>query len=169
MSSPPIEVQVLADRPDLIDQVGALRWQEWGYGEPDPESWIGATAAEAGRDRLPVTLVAVSRSGEAVGAVALGDSDNAMNVVERDGRSPWLLGLVVRQQDRHRGVGRMLVTALGRLAARHGHSRVWVATGGEAVGFYRRCHWQESEQLRLVSTGIATTVLTRDLEGGVGA
>lgn len=109
-------------------------------------------------------LVATNESGEAVGAVALGEADDELNTVEREGRSPWLLGLVVRQQDRHRGYGRLLVTGVEDLAARRGRQHVWVATGGEAVKFYRRCGWLDAQQLRLSSTGIATTVLRRELQ-----
>lgn len=160
-SSPPPEVRVLADRPDLVSEVGVLRWREWGYGEKSPQSWIDVTTAQAGREALPITLVAIDGVGQAVGAVALGDIDDEMNADERGSRSPWLLGLVVRQQDRHRGIGRLLVTALEQLAAGRCHQRVWVATGGEAVEFYRRCGWTDTQHLRLKATGLPTPVLTR--------
>jgi hypothetical protein len=52
-----LSVHLLADHPNLISDVGIRRWKEWGYGDPDPQSWIKVTAAEAGRDRLPITLV----------------------------------------------------------------------------------------------------------------
>jgi GNAT superfamily N-acetyltransferase len=70
--------------------------------------------------------------------VALGAADPELNDGERGDRSPWLLGLVVRQQDRRRGIGGLLVSKLERLAADLGYRQVWVATGGEAVEFYRR-------------------------------
>lgn len=154
-------VQVLADHPNLVAEVGRLRWDEWGYGTPDPHEWIKVTAAEAGRDRLPITLVAVDSDGAAVGAVALGDADPELSEDERGDRSPWLLGLVVRKQERRRGMGRRLVAELERLAAALGFEEVFVATGGEAVEFYRRCGWREARTLRLAGTGIQTTILSR--------
>ena len=156
-------IRLLADHPDLIAEVGALRWREWGYADPDPGLWISVTAGEAGRDRLPVTLVAVGPDGDATGAVALGDADGELNETERRGRSPWLLGLVVRADARRQGVGRLLVSALERLAAERGHRRVWVATGGEAVHFYQRCRWVEVESLVLAAASTTTTILTRRL------
>jgi GNAT superfamily N-acetyltransferase len=135
---------------------------EWGYADPSPQSWIDVTADEAGRDELPITLVATDHQDHVLGAVALGQSDDELTADERDGRSPWLLGLAVSKDDRQRGIGRLLVTALERLAEQRGQMRVWVATGGEAVVFYRRCGWRDAQQLRVASTGIATTVLNRD-------
>jgi hypothetical protein len=36
-----------------------------------------------------------------------------------------------------------------------------VATGDDAVDFYRCCGWQPVDRLRLASTGIITTILQR--------
>ena len=119
------------------------------------------TAAEAGRDRLPITLVAIDSAGRALGAVALGAADPELNDGERGDRSPWLLGLVVRQQDRQRGIGGLLVSKLERLAADLVYRQVWVATGGEAVEFYRQCGWRDAQELRLVGTRIQTTILNK--------
>jgi GNAT superfamily N-acetyltransferase len=125
---------------------------------PDPQSWIKVTAAKAGRDRLPITLVAIGR---ALGAVALGATDPELDDGERGDRSPWLRGLVVRQQDRRRGIGGLLVSKLERLAAGLGYREIWVATGGEAVEFYRQRGWRDAQELRLVGTRIQTTILNR--------
>jgi GNAT superfamily N-acetyltransferase len=94
-----------------------------GLRRPDPQSWIKVTAAEAGRDRLQITLVAIDSAGRAFGAVALGAADPELNDGERGDRSPWLLGLVVRQQDRRRGIGGLLVSKLERLAADPGFGK----------------------------------------------
>jgi GNAT superfamily N-acetyltransferase len=152
---------LLADHPALVAQVGELRWREWGYDTEDAGGWIAVTAREAGRVELPITLVAIDCRGDAVGAVALGEFDGELSESERRGRSPWLLGLVVRRQSRLQGIGRLLVSELERVAASRGMADVWVATGWEAVDFYRRCGWVEAETLRLASTGVPTTILTK--------
>lgn len=100
-----IRIELLADRPELFAQVGHMTWLEWGHGA-DLESFSEVIAREAGRDGLPVSLVAVDAAGDAVGKVATGD---------------------------------------------------------EAVGFYRRCGWSDAETLRLVATGVPTTILTKRL------
>jgi GNAT superfamily N-acetyltransferase len=86
---------------------------------------------------------------------------SGLNDGERGDRSPWLLGLVVRQQDRRRGIGGLLVSKLERLAADLGYRQVCVATGGEAVEFYRQCGWRDAQELRLVGTRIQTTILNK--------
>lgn len=154
-------MELLADLPQLIPQVGRLRWQEWAYGATDPTPWIEVTSRESGRETLPVTLVAVDPAGDAVGAVGLDEADDELNQTERRGRSPWVVGTVVRKNNRRSGVGRQLLTAAEGLAANRGHGQLWVATGDEAVDFYRRCGWRDVEMLHLASTGIRTTILTK--------
>ncbi|HET9842556.1 MAG TPA: hypothetical protein VFQ01_11175, partial [Nocardioides sp.] len=55
---PAMFLGLLADQPELIAEVGVLRWRAAGsVGTPGP--WIESTARDAGRDRLPLTLVAM--------------------------------------------------------------------------------------------------------------
>lgn len=78
----------LFDHPQLISHIGEMRWREWGDGESSPERWTQVTAGENEHDRLPVTLIAIDDTGRAAGAVALGNSDNALTETERADRSP---------------------------------------------------------------------------------
>lgn len=158
-------MELLADLPQLIPQVGRLRWQEWGYGATDPRPWIEVTSRESGRETLPVTLVAVDPAGDAVGAVGLDEADDELNQTERRGRSPWVVGTAVRKNNRRSGVGRQLLNAVEGLAANHGYGQLWVATGrDEGADFYRRCGWRDVEMLHLASTGIPTTILTKSID-----
>jgi len=149
-----LRVESLADHPELLEQVGLLRWKQWAYGAQDPAPFIEVTAREAGRSgQLPMTLVGIDMAGGAVGAAGLGPADDELSAAERAGRTPWILGMVVRAESRNRGVGRQLLESLQDVAASLGHPRTWVATGDEAVGFYQRCGWSAVEHLRLESTG----------------
>jgi GNAT superfamily N-acetyltransferase len=158
-----ISVELLADRPELIAQVGHMTWLEWGYGAKDPEPFIKVIAQEAGRDGLPISLVAVDAAGSAVGKVGLGGSDGDLSQAERRDRSPWVIGMIVRRENRLQHVGRLLLSKMEERAAAQGFRQVWVATGDEAVGFYRQCGWRDTERLRPVSTGVPTTILTKQL------
>jgi len=84
-----------------------------------------------------------------------------LSATELGGRTPWILGMVVRVESRKLGVGRQLLENLQHVAASRGHPQTWVATGDEAVGFYKRCGWVAVEHLRLGSTRIPTTILMR--------
>jgi GNAT superfamily N-acetyltransferase len=155
-----VSVELLADHPHLIPVVGEIRWREWGR-PPEPERldwWVDVTAREAGREELPVTWVAIDSRGQAVGAIGLGRFD----IEERRDRSPWVLGLIVEEGYRNRGIGGELMRALESWAAHHGHARAWVATGGRAVSFYQKCRWELAEVIER-STGEIMSILSRSL------
>jgi hypothetical protein len=85
-----LRVESLADHPQLIEQAGLLRWQEWAYGADDPTPFIEVTAREAGQSgQLPITIVAIDAAGEAAGVVRLGPVDDELSAAERGGRTPW--------------------------------------------------------------------------------
>ncbi len=115
----PVTVRLLADHAQAIPAVGRMRWQEWGHPpEPDdPAWWVDVTRREAGRDRLPITWVAVDARGDALGAVGLA----AYDIDERRDRSPWLVGMIVRADRRGRGIGGQLVAALEAWAGSRGY------------------------------------------------
>ena len=156
----PVTVELLADHEQLIPAMGELCWREWGH-PPEPtdlEWWVDVTAREAGRDRLPITWVALDERGDALGRVGLGEFD----IEERRDRSPWVLGMIVRPDRRGMGVGRLLMTQLEAWAGSHGYQQVWVATGGRAIVFYRQCGWELSETVERAS-GEPASVLTKRL------
>ncbi|HEY9291708.1 MAG TPA: GNAT family N-acetyltransferase [Microlunatus sp.] len=158
-------VEQLAAHPELLEQVGILRWKEWAYGEKDPARFVDVSREEAGDGvGLPLSLVAIAAAQNAIGVVGLGPIDDEVSSAERAGRAPWILGMVVAKEARMLGVGRLLLAALQEVAAALGHSHTWVATGKEANGFYQRCGWVPVEHLRLQSTGIPTTNLCKPTE-----
>jgi GNAT superfamily N-acetyltransferase len=154
---PALFLGLLADQPELIAEVGVLRWRAAGQGGT-PGPWIEATARDAGRDRLPLTLVAMDLEGRAIGAVTLGLADEAA----ADGcpaGAPWVARLVVRPGERLCGVGRLLVSAAEDLAREHGHDQVWVAANDGDVEFYRHCGWAGGDK----AMDAPPTVLSKEL------
>ena len=154
----PPKVQLLADRPDLIEAVTDLRWREWGH-EPEPTDrdwWRAATIREAGRETLPLTWVASDASG-ALGAVGLGEFD----IEELHDRSPWLQGMIVRPDRRGSGLGRLILSHLEHWAAEQGYGEIWVATGDPAVTFYRRCGWTVHETVQRTRRPTVTVLSKR--------
>ena len=157
-SSGPVAIQLLADNEQLVAAIGDLRWREWGHA-PEPEDldwWVNVTAREAGRDRIPITWVAIDERGGALGAVGLG----AFDLEERRDRSPWVLGMIVRPDRRGIGIGSLLLAHLEAWAGIHAYKQVWVASGSPAIGFYRKCGWQLSETIERAS-GETVSVLTK--------
>lgn len=155
-----VTVQLLADNQPLMATIGEMRWREWGHA-PEPEGsewWVDVTAREAGRERLPVTWVALDEHGMALGAVGLGEFD----IDERRDCPPWVMGMIVRPDRRGLGIGRLLLAHLEAWAGNHGYRRVWVANEGPAVDFYRRCGWTLHETVERAS-GVSVSVLTKHL------
>ena len=72
----------------------------------------------------------------------------------------WVLGMIVHPDQRRRGIGRLLLAALGDWAADRGWQRLWVATGGPAVRFYEDCGWENVESFARAN-GEMTTVLMK--------
>ena len=156
---PALFLGLLADQPELIAEVGVLRWRAAGsVGTPGP--WIESTARDAGREGLPVTLVAMDLDGQAIGAVTLGSSDDAPGV-SCGGRAPWVVRMVVRPGERNCGIGRLMMNALEDLAREHGHDRLWVATGDGQADFYRRCGWADAAESD--AAGGEGSVLSKEL------
>ncbi len=138
---PALFLGLLADQPELVAEVGVLRWRASGSGGT-PGPWIEATARDAGREGLPLTLVAMDLEGQAIGAVTLGPADETVAEL-CPGVAPWVVRMVVRQDERRCGIGRLMVLALEDLAREYGHDRLWVAPTGEEAAFYRECGWRE--------------------------
>jgi GNAT superfamily N-acetyltransferase len=154
------QIELLANHKHLIAAIGELRWREWGHA-PEPEDrdwWVEVTAHEAGLDQLPITWVAINENGEAVGAVGLGEFD----IEERQNRSPWILGMIVRPDFRARGIGRRLLAKLEGRAKEQGYKQLWVANEGPALNFYQKCGWRLIETFER-SSGESIWILTKNL------
>ncbi len=135
---------LLGDHPDSVEAVADLRWREWGHPpEPeDPAFWLDVTRSEAGREELPVTFVAHDASGAVLGAVGLDTYD----VDERQDRTPWVTGMIVRRDLRGRGVGRVLMRHLEQWGAEHQIPEAWVGPDTDAAAaFYKKCGWTLQE------------------------
>jgi GNAT superfamily N-acetyltransferase len=134
-----VQIHLLADRSALIEPVALMRWREWGHAPApeDPDFWRRTTTAEAGRDTLPVTYVAVDASGRATGAVGL----DVYDIEERQETSPWIAGMIVDPDRRGDGIGTALMERIEHWAVAHGFAEAWVATE-RARGFYESCGWR---------------------------
>lgn len=150
-------IALLADMPECIPAVADMRWREWGHPpEPeDPSWWLETTAREAGRSELPVTFVAVDASGDAIGAVGIDEYD----LDERRDTSPWVTGMIVRDDRRSLGVGGALMRRAESWALQHGVVEMWVGTD-TAARFYQQCGWQPVE-VYTTGTGERVSVLYR--------
>jgi len=155
---PALFLGLLADQPELIAEVGVLRWRAAGsIGTPGP--WIESTARDAGREGLPLTLVAMDLDGSAIGAVTLGPRDDRAGVACGE-RAPWVVRMVVRPGERMCGVGRLMMNAVEDLARQHGHGRLWVAAADDHADFYRHCGWADEPEPDIDGSRVLSKGLT---------
>ena len=112
-------------RPDELDQVGQLTLAAYvADGMVDPADPYAVSLADApGRARDAELLVAVSSDGTLLGTVTVCEPDSPLSEVSRPGELEFRM-LAVAPQDRGRGVGAALVTAVLRRAAELGAHRV---------------------------------------------
>ena len=161
---PALFLGLLADQPELIAEVGALRWRASG-GCGSPGRWIESTARSAGRDRLPISLVAMGLDGDAIGALTL--SCDAAEGYDGPGGAgpadPWLVDLVVRDGERRCGVGRLMIGAAEAVAREHGYDRLRVAAPSSEADFYLRCGWRAEPDSGPEHDSGPRTVLVREL------
>lgn len=164
---PALFLGLLADQPELIAEVGALRWRaSGGAGTPGP--WIEAAARRAGRDRLPISLVAMGLDGGVIGALTLSHTSDGRDPDDAPGEpaagaDPWLVELVVRDDERRCGVGRLMIGAAEAVAREQGYRRVRVAAPTSDADFYLHCGWHPEVEPGTTTDGPPGIVLVRDL------
>lgn len=118
-------IVLLADAPEQLDAlVAALRgeWPDW-YGREPVEVTRAEFAARAGRDVIPLTIVALDGD-RLAGAASLTER----SIASHARLTPWLTGLWVAPADRRRGVGRSLVAEIRSQARRIGVPTLHAAT-----------------------------------------
>jgi GNAT superfamily N-acetyltransferase len=121
--------------------------------------WVAVTEREAGLGPgLPAAFVAFDAHGAVLGGVGLAPFDPP----SRRDASPWIVGTIVRPDLRGHGIGQVLVSALEQWARAAAIPRLWVATGGRAVAFYRRCG-MTIDGTALAADGGEATVLVKSL------
>jgi GNAT superfamily N-acetyltransferase len=168
LTHPPVRIELLAGNPHLIPAIGEMRYREWGepttIGQTGLDGWIEITSREVGRDKLPVTWVAIDQNGDAIGAAGvLPGSD----IADRPEFSPSVVGVIVDPRQRRMGVGRRLLAAIEHWAYDHGIGQLYVVTGDDATGFYRKCGWEVVEKTTITWPNVnfteRVTVLTRNV------
>ena len=147
----PVQIDNLADHPELVETVARWLWDEWGHVDPTGllSSWTAGLRWRANRDTLPMTYVALE-DGTPVGTVRLIEND----MPSRRDLSPWLASLYVVPTARGRGVGAALVQFAVRQAAAMGTKRLYLQTS-TARGLYERLGWQVMADAQFADYSVA--------------
>jgi GNAT superfamily N-acetyltransferase len=137
-----MNVESIADHPELIETIARWHWDEWGHTDPGGslKSWTANLRSFTNRDLIPTIYVALD-GGELLGSETLTEHDMSTHL----DLSPWLAGVYVKPAARGRGVARGLVRHAMEEAGRMGIRRLYLYTRS-ARGLYERLGWQTIEE-----------------------
>lgn len=137
-----MKIVPLGERPELVDQVAAWGFAEWGHLNPGqtPQSRTAEIREGMNADRVPIVLVALDDAGAMLGTASLLFDD-----IEGDPRNPWLASVFVPAEHRGKGVASALVTAIEEAARRLGYPMLYLFTTS-AAPLYARLGWRALEQ-----------------------
>lgn len=141
MTSP--EIVQLSERQDLIPSVATLmieNWPEW-YGPFGPGDALADLERRSQVSGLPWGVIAILDN-LVVGTVAMASESHGAE----PGEDTWLVGLVVRDVMRKRGIGSLLVEVVEQRARSEGFGQVY-ATTQSASGLLVRRGWQSVRDL----------------------
>jgi predicted N-acetyltransferase YhbS len=152
-----MDIVPLADRFDLAPTLARWHGEEWADLLPDwgHQPALAELMTHTNRDEIPVTLVGLEGD-RLLGSVSLIKED----LPGWEHLTPWLASVFVAQEARGMGVGTQLVEYATRFAARLGHPRLHLFTGGQEA-FYLRLGWVALATTAL--RGHPVTVMTKSL------
>lgn len=148
-------IDYLANHTAFIPEIADLSYTQWmplfqqaGISQAQLEELLTQRAVT---DRLPITLVAIENG------VLLGTG--SIKLTEpgtREGLSPWLAGIYVKESERGTGLGAKIVRALESKAAELGVRELYLSAG-QAEPFYVKLGWTVIEHL--ASYGVKNVAL----------
>ncbi len=137
-----MRVVPLVERPDLVEQVSAWGFAEWGHLNPGQtlEQRTVRVRGKMNVDRVPIAFVALDEEDRIAGTASLIFDD-----LEGDPRNPWLASVFVPPEHRKKGIASALVRTVEDAARRLGYSRLYLFTSS-APTLYAGLGWRALEQ-----------------------
>jgi N-acetylglutamate synthase-like GNAT family acetyltransferase len=131
------QIDYLVNHPEYIPQLAQWLFEEWGpiLGEKTPAARIKKLNAHMNRDQLPIAWVAHA-NGQLLGTASLRVHD----LEGREDLSPWLGGVFVSSQFRHRGIGAALCAVVEEAAHSQGTQTLYLFTLDKQA-WYSRQGW----------------------------
>jgi len=150
-----MHIDYLCDHPELIAELAALNFQEWGQFRPDDtlEARTERMRAACGKGAIPSVVVALEDS-QLLGGALLIDSDMQL----RPQLTPWLAGVYVKAEHRGRGIASQLVNRIVAEAAALSVQELYLYTDA-AQSLYARLGWEVVEEL--IYEDLPVTVMKR--------
>jgi len=121
-----LSIEPLAENEDLVKPLALLNQQVFGHLRPDKPLafYIDRYKSRLNTQKMPLTLVAKSIEGELLGAASLVEHDMTINTEY----SPWLSGVMVKEEHRKKKIGRQLVQTIELYASQLGFEHLYLFT-----------------------------------------
>lgn len=137
-----MQIEFLADRPNLIQGLAPAIWKHWRTELPEDttlEHRVEKLQNHLHKAKLPLAFVA-HQNGKALGTAALRTQD----LDERTDLSPWLGGVFVLPEHRGQGIASALCRAATVHANAMGHPVLYLFTA-DKKSLYERLGWRTIE------------------------
>lgn len=146
-----MQIEYLADHPELVERLVRLHFEQWGHLRPDESLDDRTLRLEAccGRGGVPSVLVALD-AGALCGSAMLIANDMGT----RPELTPWLAGVYVVETCRGRGIGSALVNRVQSEASALGVRRLYLYTP-DAADFYEGMGWTVLERCEYLGNEVA--------------
>ena len=142
-----LQIELLADHIEAIPTLKRWFELEWApyYGPNGPGDAQKDIADSCNRDKLPVSLVAIS-DGKVCGTASL----KTESVTTHKHLTPWLAALLVAPTFRRRGIANQLIAAVEEKARQLGFNSIYIGTGegsGTPESSLRNRGWEFVEKV----------------------
>ena len=154
-----MQIEYLADYPEHIAELARLHFEEWSYLRPDEslEERTERLRTSCGRNTIPSVVVAL-KDGRLLGSAML----LAQDMDSYPQLTPWLAGVFVKPEYRHRGIGSALVKRIEDEARSLSVSSLFLYTP-QTESLYARLGWSAIERCRHRNTNVV--VMSKELNG----
>lgn len=139
----------LSDYPQLLDNLVAQQWEEWGYDDPDDlKEFFAQELAQTANlaENYPKTwiMMADTNADKIIGAVTL--SLNEMGNAQPTERNPWLGYLYIEPDYRGQGLAKLLTNFAVEQSVKLGFPHCYLYASDEKPR-YLKWGWQSLETL----------------------
>ena len=139
-----IEIINLADRPQFIEEVSKLIWEQWSKHEGRTlDEALYRTRHSIKKDQVPQTYIAI-KGDEMLGTVHIWNNDLKC----RQDLTPWMAALLVKPEYRNMGIGTMLQKKCIEVAGGMKYKSIYLITDHD--GYYEKSGWNFLERAPLM-------------------
>lgn len=131
---PNILIKYLCEVEDQIPKLAQLYYNEWASNYKDINQVIDNLKKRFSKTKLPISLVALLDK-QVIGAICLKDYE-----IEYENKTPWLASLIVDENYRNLGIGKLLINELIKIAKKLNYEELYLYTDN-ASEYYSRLNW----------------------------